>query len=303
MKIAIHGLGRMGSQITKKLSEDGHEVIAHNRSKEPIDEAVDNGAQAAYEKHDVLDAFKNEQLVLWLMLPAEVIGEELDKWLELVPKNSLFIDGGNSDFRLTKERAEKIEKAGSTLLDVGTSGGILGLKQGFSMMVGGSQDGFKKIEPLLQTISKPRGGYEHFGASGSGHFVKMVHNAVEYGMMESLAEGYRMLKEGPCNGLDLAKAATVWQKASVVESTLNELCRQELAQNPELNGIGGVVEEKGETRWTLEVAKDISLPMPAIQTAMDVRIASQNGEVSFATKLLAAMRNRFGGHQINPDKN
>ena len=302
MKIAIHGLGRMGSQIAKKLAEDGHEVIAHNRSQEPIDEAARSGAKAAYEKLDVLEAFEAEQLILWIMLPSGVIETELDDWLRLAPKESLFIDGGNSDFRQTKVRSQKVAQAGSTLFDVGTSGGILGLKQGFSIMVGGDSSAFNKIEPVLKTIAKPRGGYAYFGESGSGHFVKMVHNAIEYGMMESLAEGYRMLEEGPYNQLDLAKAATVWQKASVVESTLNELCRQELKDNPVLQGIGGVVEETGETRWALEVAKKMSIPMAAIQTSMDVRIASQKGEVNFATKLLAAMRNRFGGHQINPGK-
>lgn len=302
MKIAIAGLGRMGSQIAQKIAEDGHQVIAHNRSHEPIEEAVKYGAKAAYEKTDVVKAFGGEQLIVWVMIPAEVVDEQLAEWLKIIPKGSIIIDGGNSDYRLTKQRSKKVATAGSTLLDVGTSGGVWGYKNGFSMMVGGHEKSFKKIEPVLKTLAKPSGGYAYFGPSGAGHFVKMVHNAIEYGMMESLAEGYRMLKEGPYKRLDLAAAGGVWQKGSVVNSWLNELTRQALSENPKLSGIDGVVAESGEARWTLETAKDISLSMPAIQTSFDIRLKSQKGEVNFATKLLAAMRNKFGGHDLNPNK-
>ena len=302
MKIAIAGLGRMGGQIAQKLAEAGHKVIAHNRSREPIHEAVKYGAMAAYEKTDVVQAFENEQLILWVMIPAEVVDEQLTEWLAIIPKGSIIIDGGNSDYRLTKERSKKVSAKGSMLLDVGTSGGVWGLKNGFSMMVGGGKQAFKKIEPVLSTLSGPAGAYAYFGPSGAGHFVKMVHNAIEYGMMESLAEGYRMLKEGPYRELDLAAAGGVWQKGSVVNSWLNELTRQALSENPQLEGIDGVVAESGEARWTLETAKDMELPMPAIQTAFDIRLKSQKGEVNFSTKLLAAMRNKFGGHDLNPNK-
>jgi 6-phosphogluconate dehydrogenase len=302
MKIAISGLGRMGAQIARKLSEGGHEVIAHNRSHEPIDEAVSHGAQAAYEKQDVVEAFTGEQVVLWIMLPAEIIDTQLDEWLKLIPSNSILIDGGNSNFSLTKKRSEKVSQAGSKLLDVGTSGGVWGYQNGFSMMAGGDEQSFRVIEPALQTLSRPEGAYHHFGQSGSGHFVKMVHNAVEYGMMESLAEGYQMLKEGPYENLELAAAGEVWQHHSVITSWLNELCRDALKENPDLEGIEGIVAESGEARWTLEAAKDLNKELPAIQAAFNVRLESQQGNVSFATKLLAAMRNRFGGHAINVDK-
>ena len=235
------------------------------------------------------------------MIPAEVVDQELDAWLVLVPKGSILIDGGNSDFRLTKKRSELVASKGSTLLDVGTSGGVWGYKNGFSMMAGGDQDSFKIIEPVLKTLAQPSGAYDYFGPSGSGHYVKMVHNAIEYGMMESLAEGYRMLKEGAYKDLDLAAAGEVWQHGSVVTSWLNELSRDALKENPELEGVEGVVAESGEARWTLEAAKDLGIPLPAIQTSFDIRLASQKGEVNFATKLLAAMRNKFGGHNINPD--
>jgi 6-phosphogluconate dehydrogenase len=167
------------------------------------------------------------------------------------------------------------------------------------MMAGGDGEAFRLVEPALQTMAKPSGAYQHFGPSGSGHYVKMVHNAIEYGMMQSLAEGYRMLEEGPCDKLDLAAAGEVWQHGSVVTSWLNELTRQALEENPTLDGIDGFVAESGEARWTLEVAKERGIPLPAIQTSFDVRLASQKGDTNFATKLLAAMRNKFGGHAIN----
>jgi 6-phosphogluconate dehydrogenase len=300
MKIAISGLGRMGGQIAQKLAEGGHEVIANNRSPEPIDKAAAQGATAAYTKEDVLKAFEGEKAIVWIMLPAAIIEAELEAWLKLLPAGSLLIDGGNSDFRQTKKHAELVASRGCKLLDVGTSGGVWGYKNGFSMMVGGDSAAYELIEPALQTLAQPSGAYQYFGPAGAGHFVKMVHNAIEYGMMESLAEGYRMLKEGPYKGLDLAAAGEVWQHGSVVQSWLNELCRQALSENPELEGIDGKVAESGEARWTLELAKEINLPMPAIEAAFDVRLASQAGEINFATKLLAAMRAKFGGHQLNP---
>lgn len=300
MKIAIHGLGRMGMQIVRKLAEDGFEAIAHNRSPEPIEQAAGYGAVAAKTKEDVLAAFGGEPVVLWLMLPASVTDEEADKWLQIVPKNSLFIDGGNSDFRLTRKLNQKITQSGSSLVDVGTSGGVWGYQNGFSMMCGAdSEAAFKTLEPALQTLAKPEGAYQYFGPSGSGHYVKMVHNAIEYGMMESLAEGYRMLRDGPYKGLNLAAAGEVWQHHSVITSWLNELSRDALRENPELNGIDGYVAESGEARWTLEAARDLNIDLPSIQAAFDVRIKSQQGQTNFATKLLAAMRNKFGGHAIN----
>lgn len=301
MKIAVAGLGRMGKQIARKLSENGHQVLAHNRSKQPIDEAASYGAAAAYEKSDVVKAFAGQQLVLWLMIPADVVDIELDAWLKLIPAGSLIVDGGNSDFRLTQQRSERVSQNSSVLVDVGTSGGIWGYKNGFSMMAGGDEAAFKTIEPALQTLARPAGAYHHFGPSGSGHFVKMVHNAIEYGMMESLAEGYHLLKEGPYKKLNLAAAGEVWQHGSVVTSWLNELSRQALAESPELESVEGYVAESGEARWALESAKKQAIDMPAIQAAFDVRLKSQQGQINFATKLLAAMRHKFGGHSINKD--
>jgi 6-phosphogluconate dehydrogenase len=299
MKIAISGLGRMGGQIAQKLAESGHEVVAHNRSHEAVDIAASHGAVAAYEKHDVIAAFSDQPVVLWIMIPADVIESELDDWLRILPTGSIIIDGGNSDYRADAARADKVAATGSVLLDIGTSGGVWGYQNGFSMMVGGNHDAYQALIPALDTLSAPRGGHQFFSTSGSGHYVKMVHNAIEYGMMESLAEGYRMLREGPYNDIDLASAGDIWQQSSVVTSWLNDLTRQALHENPNLDGIEGIVAESGEARWTLETANDLGIPLPAIQTAFDVRLASQQGDITFTTKLLAAMRNKFGGHNID----
>lgn len=299
MKIAISGLGRMGGQIAKKLAEGGHEVVAHNRSRESVDEAMKYGAIPAYDEQSVVDAFVGQPVVLWIMIPAEVIDEAIDKWLTILPAGSIIIDGGNSDYRGDKARSDKAATKGCTMLDIGTSGGVWGIINGFSMMVGGDEKSYKTVVPALETLSVPRGGHQYFGASGSGHYVKMIHNAIEYGMMESLAEGYRMLKEGPYKNLDLAAAGDIWQQSSVVTSWLNDLTRQALHENLEMENISGVVAESGEARWTLETANDLGIPMPSIQASFDVRLASQKGETNFSTKLLAAMRNKFGGHNID----
>jgi 6-phosphogluconate dehydrogenase len=303
MKIAIHGLGRMGMQIAQKIAESEHTVIAHNRSKDKIDHAASFGAVAAYEKQDVLNAFEGEQVVIWVMLPAETVDSEVDEWLKLVPKGSIIIDGGNSNFNLTKKLNDVIKAAGSTLVDIGTSGGVWGYQNGFCMMAGSDDEAaFRTVEPVVKTLSLPEGGYNYFGESGSGHFVKMTHNAIEYGIMQALAEGYRILKEGPITNIDLAAAGEVWQHHSVITSWLNELCRDSLQENPTLEGIDGYVSENGEGRWTLETAKMLNIPMPVLQASLDVRAASREGDISFATQMLAAMRNKFGGHAINGDK-
>jgi 6-phosphogluconate dehydrogenase len=289
MKIAIQGLGRMGMQIARKLAESGeHTVIAHNRSHEPIDEVAAFGAIKAYEKADVIREFGGDQVVIWIMLPDNIVDAQIDEWLTLIPKGSILIDGGNSDFRVTKQQNERV------------SGGVWGYQNGFPLMCGGdSEQAFAVLEPALKTLVKPGGMYNHFGPSGAGHFVKMVHNAIEYGMMQSLAEGFRMLHDGPYKHIDLAEAADLWQHHSVITSWLTELSRDAFRENPELDGISGYVAESGEARWTLDLAKEMGIALPSIQAAFDVRLASQKGEVNFATKVVAAQRNKFGGHNLN----
>jgi 6-phosphogluconate dehydrogenase len=299
MRIGFSGLGRMGANMTARLLEKGHEVVVLNRSPEPVAEAVKLGAIASTGYADLVS--KMDPVVVWLMLPESIIDEHFNQVLPLMPKGSVLIDGGNSNFNNAIRRSAIAEKSGVYFIDVGTSGGILGRTKGYAMMVGGDTKAVEIIRPVLDSLAPPDG-WSHFGATGSGHFVKMVHNAIEYGMMESYAEGYRLLKEGPFKEIDLAKAGQVWQHGSIVESLLNELARQALAENPELTGIEGVVAESGEARWALETAKELNIDMPSIQASFDVRLASQKGQINFATKLLAAIRNKFGGHVLNPDQ-
>lgn len=299
MKIAIVGLGKMGTQIARKLYDGGHDVVVSNRSSGPVDEMKKLGIQGVYSKEEVVSFFGQEKVILWIMIPSSVVDEELSSWLKVIPKGSIIIDGGNSKWSDTKKRSELVSSQGSVLLDVGTSGGVWGYQNGFSMMVGGDESSVDLIKPFLETLESPSGKYEYFGESGGGHYVKMVHNAIEYGMMESLAEGYRLLKEGPYKNLDLYKAGNVWQHKSVITSWLNELTRDVVKDNPDQNGIEGKVAESGEARWALEVAKDLDIETPAISASFKVRLDSQEGKINFATKLLASMRNAFGGHKIN----
>ena len=300
MKIAVIGLGKMGYQIVEKLIGDGIEVIALDRDETLISATAKLGAIPAANRADVISKFSSEPIVVWLMIPASVVDEEIAAWQMLLPKNSVLIDGGNSDYRLSQKRGEQLQTREIKFLDVGTSGGVLGAKNGFSMMVGGPADSFEQLLPVFKALSQPNGAYDYFGPNGRGHFVKMVHNAIEYGLMESLAEGYHLLKEGPFKGLDLAKVAGVWQHGSIVESSLNGLAQQALTENPNLDGIEGIVAETGEVSWTLEAAKQLNIDMPVTEAAHQVRLNSQNGKISYATKLLAALRNKFGGHSENP---
>ena len=300
MKIAVIGLGKMGHQIATKLHVSGHQVYGVVRRQEQADELALEGLTVTTSMSDVMPFFDGDQAVIWLMIPADAVDAEIDSWLKVLPAGSILIDGGNSDYRKTKERADRIEAKSIHFLDIGTSGGVHGITTGFSMMIGGSAPAYTIVEPIVEELAKPSGAYQYFGESGTGHYVKMVHNAIEYGMMQSLAEGYRMLEEGAFPGkINLADAGEVWQHGSVVTSWLNELTRQTVKENPTLEGIEGYVAESGEARWTLETAHELGIPLPAIQTAFDVRIKSQQGETNFATKLLAAMRNKFGGHTIN----
>ena len=300
MKIAIVGLGKMGGQIAIKLHDAGHDVIAYDVNEITRKKFQEKKFNVASSRQSVIDQFiNNERVIIWLMIPSNYIDKEIINWVNILPKNSILIDGGNTDYRQDKKHGDLIKSYGSNLLDIGTSGGVWGMVNGFSMMVGGDQAVYEYIEPILKTMASPKGGYAYFGPNGYGHYVKMVHNAIEYGMMESLAEGYRVLEEGPLKNIDLKKAGKVWQESSVITSWLNDLTAQVLEENPNLNDISGIVAESGEARWTLETAKQAGIPLPAIQAAFDVRLASQAGEITFATKLLAAMRNKFGGHNID----
>ncbi len=299
MKIAVIGLGKMGMQIADMLVSAKHSVVVFDEQAEQIDKAVAFGATGISDRNDLVQQFGDSLAVIWLMIPSEFVDSELGRLKELLPPKSIIIDGGNSDYRKTRDRAKSLATKSIQLVDVGTSGGILGRQNGFSLMVGGDGEAVKNLEPILKSLTQPNGAFEYFGPSGSGHYVKMVHNAIEYGMMQSLAEGYHLLHDGAYENLNLASAGKVWQKGSIIASALNELSAKSLELNPELKSIDGYVAESGEARWALETAEEFGIDLPAIQSAMNVRLASQKGQTSFATKLLAAMRNAFGGHLIN----
>lgn len=301
MKIAVHGLGRMGMQIARKLAESGaHEVYAHNRSHEPIEEAVGYGAKAAYTAEEVAAAFGDEPAVVWVMLPAEITADMITAWTKLLRPGSIIINGANYDYRDEPAVNQVVKAAGMSYVDIGVSGGVWGYQNGFPLMCGSDEESsYEALRPVLDVLAAPGGMHYRFGTSGAGHYVKMVHNAIEYGMMQALGEGFRMLHDGPYQGMNLAAAADLWQHHSVITSWLTELSRDAFAENPELDGISGYVAESGEAKWTLEAAKDMGIQLPAIQAAFDVRLRSQQGETNFATKVVAAQRNKFGGHNLN----
>lgn len=298
MTLGFIGLGKMGSQMVARLLKDGHKVVVTDLNRSAVDMAVQHGAVAAADR-TALAKQLGDPAIVWIMIPAQFVDAEIEALLGELPRGSIIIDGGNSDFRLTRERGQKCAAAGVELVDVGTSGGVLGLDRGFSMMAGGSPEAFQTVEPIIKSLAQP-GGYRHFGKVGAGHYIKMVHNAIEYGLMEAYAEGYGLLQEGrDYPGLDLAAISQVWQHGSIIASNLGEVTGKVLGANPTLEGIEGYVAESGEARWTLEVAADQGLSLPVVQAAMEVRLRSQKGQVSFATKLLAGMRNVFGGHAVN----
>lgn len=302
MKLIVHGLGRMGMQIARKLQEGGHTVVVLNRSPEPVAEAVSFGAVGTHTPEEALSHFGTEERVyLWLMLPSEITRDFIAEWLKILPKQSVIINGANSDYRETRIVTTEVSAGGmAPLIDVGVSGGVWGYDNGFPLMIGSDdRAAVDELQPVFETLSNPGGAYAYFGPSGSGNYVKMVHNAIEYGMMQSLGEGYQLLHDGPYGTLDLAAAGNVWQHHSVITSWLNELTRQAVAENPEMDGITGYVAESGEAKWALDTAIELGMKLPAIQAAYDVRVASQHGEVNFATKIVAAQRNKFGGHNLN----
>lgn len=299
MKIAVVGLGKMGSQIAVRLIEDSHEVLGFDADPGVVQAATEAGVTVAASRAEAATWFGADPAVVWMMIPAGVVTSELHEWLEVLPKGSIIVDGGNSDYRMTKTHAGTAAKQGVDLVDVGTSGGIMGLEQGFAMMIGGEPTAVRTLEPVFATLAQPRGAYQHFGPAGAGHYIKMVHNAIEYGFMQSLAEGYHLLYDGPYRRLDIPHIAQLWQHGSVIESKLNALVAVALKENPTLEGVEGYVAESGEARWALETAMDYDVPMPAVASALDVRVASEAGKTNYATKLLAALRNKFGGHTVN----
>jgi 6-phosphogluconate dehydrogenase len=280
------GLGRMGANMTERLREHGHTVETYARTN------PERTANSLVELASKLP----QPRVVWLMIPAGDPTENAFQTLQgLLEDGDIIVDGGNSNFRDSQRRAEEAKKKGIAFLDAGVSGGIWGLKEGYCVMVGGDAAAYPQITPFLEDLTEP-GGHAHVGPSGAGHFVKMVHNGIEYGMMESLAEGFEIMQASEFP-LKLNKVAALWQHGSVVRSWLLDLLVLALHEDPNLEKIRGYVEDSGEGRWTVLTAIEESVPAPAITLALFARFASRQDE-SFAAKVNAALRNQFGGHAV-----
>jgi 6-phosphogluconate dehydrogenase len=301
MNFGMIGLGRMGGNMVRRLIKGGHEVVVHNRSPKPVEEAVKAGAIASTSIPDLISKLKSPRVV-WSMMPAgEVTENTINTVADLLSPGDIIIDGGNSNYKDTIRRGETLKQRGLNFVDVGTSGGIWGLTEGYSMMVGGTDEAVSVIRPLLETLAPaPDQGWGHVGPTGSGHFVKMVHNGIEYGMMQAYAEGFEIMRAKKEFNLDLYQIAELWRFGSVVRSWLLDLTATALKENPQLDGIKGWVADSGEGRWTVFEAIDEDVPAPVITLSLMMRFVSRQ-EDSYAAKLLAAMRNQFGGHEIKKE--
>jgi 6-phosphogluconate dehydrogenase len=296
MQLAMIGLGRMGGNMVRRLLQGGHELIVYDRSADAVKAHVAKGVKAAKDLADVARQLAPRRVV-WVMVPA---GAPVESTIEqLVPhltRGDIVIDGGNSNFRDSRRRAEALKAHGIEFVDVGTSGGIWGLTVGYCLMIGASPAAFQHCEPLFRTLAPPEG-YAHVGPPGAGHYVKMVHNGIEYGLLQAYAEGYEILHASQDFPFDLGRIAKLWNHGSVVRSWLNELAERAFSRDGQLAGIGGYVEDSGEGRWTVEEALHLDVPAPVITLSLLARFRSRQ-EASFGAKVIAALRNEFGGHAV-----
>ena len=299
MKAAVIGLGKMGANMARRLIRGGHQIVGYDRSPEITQELA--------ESENLITAFSMEEIinilpqprVIWIMVPAGKATEKVINWLTpLLEEGDILIDGGNSNYHDTLKRGKTLAERGIFFIDVGTSGGIWGLSEGYSMMIGGEKEAVNVITPLLETLAPGKHiGWGHVGSFGAGHYVKMIHNGIEYGMMQAYAEGFDIMKAKEEFQLDLRQVAEIWQHGSVIRSWLLDLTARALEENPDLDGIEGWVADSGEGRWTVFESIDLDIPAPVITAALQARFVSRQEE-SFAAKILAAMRNQFGGHAI-----
>ena len=296
MEIGIIGLGRMGAGMAERWLRGGHRVVANNRSREPIDEMAAKGAVAAYTLGDLVGQLQAPRAI-WVMLPAGDVTEQMI--LQLIPllePGDTIIDGGNTMYKDDMRRADMLKQHGLNYIDQGTSGGVWGLENGFCIMVGGERELVQRLEPAFLTLA-PQDGCVHCGPVGSGHFVKMVHNGIEYGMMQAYAEGFEIMRAKQEFGLNLHAIASAWRYGSVVRSWLLDLTEAALRDDPDLTTLKGYVDDSGEGRWTIQAAIDLDVPAPVITLSLYERFHSRQPE-SFAAKVLAAMRRGFGGHAV-----
>jgi len=296
MRLAMIGLGRMGGNMSERLMKGGHEVLVFDRKAETRQHYVSLGAAAATSITEIPTKLKSPRIV-WIMVPAgKPVDETIASLLPGMSKGDVIIDGGNSNFHDTMRRATELQTKGIHFVDSGTSGGIWGLANGYCLMIGASQEAFNLCEPIFKTLA-PADGYAYMGPPGSGHYVKMVHNGIEYGMLQAYAEGYEILHASRDFKLDLHKIAAVWNHGSVVRSWLNELAELAFEKDRELSALRGYVEDSGEGRWTVQEAIDLDVPAPVITLSLLTRLRSRQAD-SFSAKVIAALRNEFGGHAV-----
>lgn len=306
MTIGFIGLGKMGKAMALRLLKGGVMVVAYNRSADPYPAVKKEGAVIAASAQDVARRLKGRKIV-WLMVPAFVkttagrpsgspVDEVIRQLITELKRGDIMIDGGNSNYLDSQRRAKQLRKRGIYFLDIGTSGGITGEKDGWCFMAGGDRKAFKSVEPLLKIMSRPRGGYLYCGASGAGHLVKTVHNGIEVGMMEAIAEGFAVLEKSALK-LDLAKVAEVWMKKSIIDSRLVAWAREAL-RDPKFKHIAPYVEGGTTGNWTLEEARRRGVRAPALEASLKERARSRKGKGTFAHRVVAALRQQFGGHQV-----
>jgi 6-phosphogluconate dehydrogenase len=296
-RLAMIGLGKMGGNMAKRLLQHGFEVVVYDQNPANIEALLSYGATTANSLQEAVALARDEGgCVVWLMVPAGEATQrvllELESYLQ---ESDIVIEGGNSQYQSSQEKAARLELRGIKMLDCGTSGGIWGLENGYCLMLGGCQRAFAQCEPIFAALA-PENGYLYCGASGSGHYAKMVHNAIEYGMMQSYAEGFELLKAAPFD-FDLPEVATLWNNGSVVRSWLLELLGRALTQEPDLGSIADFVQDSGEGRWAVESAMRFDVPAPIITLSLMQRFASRQPE-SFSAKVVAALRQQFGGHAV-----
>ena len=303
MKLAMIGLGRMGGNMVRRLVKEGHEVVAYNNTHQTAIDLAD-------EVDGVIPVSSLEELIttleppraIWLMVPHQVVDESISALLEAgMSKGDLLIDGGNSNFNLSKKRAEDLLAKGIHFVDSGTSGGIWGLENGYSIMAGGSDEAIDMIRPALESLAPAKDkGWGHVGPAGAGHYVKMVHNGIEYGMMQAFAEGFELLEAKKEMELDLQQISEIWQHGSVVRSWLLDLIADAFAGDKTLSSLSDYVDDSGEGRWTVHDSIDLGVPTPVLTLALQMRFRSRQDD-AFAGKVLNAMRAGFGGHAIRPN--
>ena len=298
MELAMIGLGKMGLNMATRLVRGGHRVVGYARTDATVEEAVRLGAEGAHSLEDAVSKL-NAPRIVWVMVPAgQVTDDTVEKLSNLLSSGDIVIDGGNSNYKESVRHAAMLEPKGIDFVDCGTSGGIWGLTEGYSLMIGGQADVVEKMRPIFETLAPaPDKGWGHVGPHGAGHFVKMVHNGIEYGMMQAFAEGYNILKSKEEFNLDLAQVSHIWQHGSVVRSWLLDLAARALDEDAKLSDIKPWVADSGEGRWTVFESIDLDVAAPVITLALQMRFLSRDEE-NFTARMLAALRNQFGGHAV-----